>query len=362
MAEKKERHLGCELLRMTAMIMIVCLHYLSKGGLLGSPSRADMTATGYTIWFVEALCLVAVNAYVLLSGYFGANAAPKDVIKRGIRIWRQVFFYSMVIGLTAMIAGVQQFDLYQFFSYCFPIVTEHYWFATSYLILCLFMPFLNAGIAHLGKKDIQLLTAGLLVLFCISKTVIPMQLPWDKYGYDGFWFVVLYLTGAYLGKYEMKWVQARWHAVLLYLGSVTAIFASFFILRMVFLKTGKLENMISYGYTYNFLACYTGAVGLFLAFAKSKAEGVLERFRRPIEQISGASFGVYLIHEHMNLRAVWPAWFHCKEQIDNSVGGLLLHMICTVFVVYVVCTLIEMTRKKVSSTIFGERKRGSKSI
>ena len=93
-----------------------------------------------------------------------------------------MFFYSMVIGLTAMIAGIQQFDLYQFFSYCFPIVTEHYWFATSYLILCLFMPFLNAGIAHLGKKDIQLLTAGLLVLFCISKTVIPMQLPWDKYG------------------------------------------------------------------------------------------------------------------------------------------------------------------------------------
>ena len=69
----------------------------------------------------------------------------------------------------------------------------------------------------------------------------------------------------------------------------------FFILRMVFLKTGKLENMISYGYTYNFLACYTGAVGIFLAFAKSKAGGVLERFRRPIEQISGASFGVYLI-------------------------------------------------------------------
>ena len=47
-------------------------------------------------------------------------------------------------------------------------------------------------------------------------------------GYDGFWFVVLYLTGAYLGKYETKWVQARWHAVLLYLCSVTAIFASFF--------------------------------------------------------------------------------------------------------------------------------------
>lgn len=32
-----------------------------------------MTAAGYTAWLVEAFCLVAVNVYVLISGYFGVD-------------------------------------------------------------------------------------------------------------------------------------------------------------------------------------------------------------------------------------------------------------------------------------------------
>ena len=45
MGAGKKRQLNYELLRILAMLMIVCLHYLSKGGLLGDSSRADMTAT-----------------------------------------------------------------------------------------------------------------------------------------------------------------------------------------------------------------------------------------------------------------------------------------------------------------------------
>ncbi len=38
MGAGKKRQLNYELLRILAMLMIVCLHYLSKGGLLGDPS------------------------------------------------------------------------------------------------------------------------------------------------------------------------------------------------------------------------------------------------------------------------------------------------------------------------------------
>ena len=44
MAAGRKRQLNYELLRIIAMLMIVCLHYLSKGGLLGDPARAGMTA------------------------------------------------------------------------------------------------------------------------------------------------------------------------------------------------------------------------------------------------------------------------------------------------------------------------------
>ena len=192
MSNKKERQLNCEVLRIVAMLMIVCLHYFGKGGLLGKPSDPELTAAGYTIWFLEALCLSAVNLYVLISGYFGGGTYS---LQRPFRIWKQVFFYSVIIGIAACIIGGQKPDIYRIFTYIFPIVTEHYWFATSYIILCLLMPFFDAGFAYFDKKQIKSIILVMLLLFSISKTVIPMQLPWDKYGYDAFWFMVLYLTG-----------------------------------------------------------------------------------------------------------------------------------------------------------------------
>ena len=363
MTPGKKRQLNYELLRIIAMLMIVSLHYLSKGGILGEPARVNMNATGYTAWLIEAFCIVAVNVYVLISGYFGVDARGsrkrltfREVLRRPIKIWKQTFFYAMFFGCGALIIGAQKFDLYQFFSYCFPIVTEHYWFASSYIVLCLLMPFLNAGISYLDQRETRYLLLGFLLVFSVSKTVIPMQLPWDKYGYDSLWFVVLYLTGAYLRYYETCLSGKKWKAAALYFGSVAAIFFSFFLIRIIYLRTGSLEKMIQYGYTYNFFFCYTGAVGLFLLFAegkkeRSKAGTFLERFRRPIELFSGAAFGVYLIHEHINIRYAWPKWLHCEAQVDNSVLGFLGHMVFSVLALYLVCTVIEWIRQKGSRTI-----------
>lgn len=368
MAQERKRQLNYELLRIIAMLMIVCLHYLSKGGLLGNPTRADMTASGYAAWFVEAFCLVAVNVYVLISGYFGVDsrgsmangkkAAFWEVLRKPLQIWKQVFFYSMLFGCGALVIGAQKFDLYQLFSYCFPIATEHYWFATSYIILCLIMPFLNAGISCMNQKEIKYLLIGLLLVFSVSKTVIPMQLPWDKYGYDSLWFVVLYLTGAYLKRYEAAWIKTRWRAAALYVGSMLAVFSSFFLLRAIYLKTGRLEDLVNYGYTYNYGFCYTGAVGLFLLLQakgskvkEKKAGHVLERFRKPIELFSGATFGVYLIHEHINVRSMWAGWVNSEALLQGSVISFLGHMVLSVLCVYLVCTMMELIRQKAGMTI-----------
>ena len=115
--------------------------------------------------------------------------------------------------------------------------------------------------------------------------------------------------------------------------------------------TGRLEDLINYGYTYNYLFCYTGAIGLFLAFAQNQEGSLSERFRKPIELFSKATFGVYLIHEHMNIRNEWPKWFHCEAQLGNTVLGFLTHMILTVLAVYLFCTGIEFMRIAVADSV-----------
>lgn len=344
MAEKKGRQLNYELLRILAMLMIVCLHYLSKGGFLGDPARSEMGITGYAAWLIEAFCLVAVNVYVLISGYFGGNTKMRDVLKRPLNIWKQVMFYSVVIGAAAMLAGIQERNIYQIFTYLFPIVTEHYWFATSYIILCLFMPFLDRGVKSLDEKSFKELLGAFLLIFCISKTVIPMQLAWDKYGYDAFWFVVLYLTGVYIRRYGISFMNSRRRAAALYIGSALVIFASFVVIRQVYFATGSFADFINYGYTYNYLFCYLGAIGLFMVFQKIDMK---ERFRKTIEPVSGAAFGVYLIHEHVNIRYLWLEWFDCGAFTEAPLAVFLGHMLFTVLAVYTVCTLIELVRKRI---------------
>ena len=65
----KKRIASIELLRILAMMMVVMLHYLSKGELL-TPLTEEFGTGAYVTWLLEAFSIVAVNVYMLISGYF----------------------------------------------------------------------------------------------------------------------------------------------------------------------------------------------------------------------------------------------------------------------------------------------------
>lgn len=333
-----------ELLRIISMLMIVCLHYLSKGGALVSPA-GELGLNGYLAWLVEAFCLVAVNVYVLISGYF--SSAGSATVKKTQKLWTQVWFYSVVIGVVAFLFG-QRYNVYELMQLLFPTVTEHYWFATSFLLLSLIAPLLQLGAEKIDKKSFLWILVGFLLFSSVAKTILPMQLPWDKLGYDLIWFVTVYLTGMYLKKYGIpERMQNKNRMLFLYLISELIIFISMLLVRQIYLHTGKLEAFITYGYAYNYFFCYTGAIGFFLFFLQGREPK--ESLQPVIHKLGGATFGVYLIHEHVTLRYVWPAWFQCSTMIEKQPLLFIIHMIVTVFTVYLVCTAIELLRQKIWS-------------
>ena len=67
--QKKERMANLEVLRCVAMMMVVVLHYLGKGGLLPDLT-APLSVQDMAAWLLEAFCIVAVNVYMMISGYF----------------------------------------------------------------------------------------------------------------------------------------------------------------------------------------------------------------------------------------------------------------------------------------------------
>ena len=69
-AERKTRMANLELLRCIAMMMVVVLHFLGKGNILGDLAAKDLGSVGLAAWLPESFCIVAVNVYMLISGYF----------------------------------------------------------------------------------------------------------------------------------------------------------------------------------------------------------------------------------------------------------------------------------------------------
>lgn len=350
----KRRAANFELLRIISMMMVVCLHYLSKGNLLPQYIKLNH-GSDYLYWLIEALCIVAVNVFVLISGYF---LIEKEFDGRKIvRLWMQVLFYSLGIPLVLGIVGViptSEWNIYRILPYFFPILTEHYWFATAYLLMYLFVPVLNKGIKGVSKKQLQKLIFMLLAIFSLSKSILPFSLPMDRSGYDFIWFICLYLIAAYIRLYGIPFFKNGRRSAFLYFLSVMAMFGMFFVLGMVYQYTGKLEKFMDASYDYNHILNLAASVSLFYAFSYIKIEK--EKWTQMICRISPYVFGVFLLHEHIETRYLWIRWM--KVDAPMGVGIRLLHMAGSVILVFALGISVDYIRSRIFDRI--RKMRGNK--
>ena len=91
---KSKRQANFELLRICAMFMVVVMHWLFNSRSLPENGR-PLDNIGVRAVFLESFCLVAVNAYVLISGYFLSEAHFSW--RRVITVIAQTCFYTIFI-------------------------------------------------------------------------------------------------------------------------------------------------------------------------------------------------------------------------------------------------------------------------
>lgn len=358
--EMKKRQTGIELLRIAAMIMIVMMHYLSHSGNLlepGVPARSS--AILGTI--LENFCIGAVNAYVFISGYYGSRAPYKP--SKTIRFFFRIWFYALTIPLVLALLGQDvgwQNGIYGILYDLFPIETEHYWFATSFLLLMLFSPVVCAAVKLLSRRQMQITLIGAFLLLSVIKSICPVAFGFDQYGYDLPWFLFVYFLAAYAGKYDSQGIfstlkKSRTKAGLLFLlsaGVGIAIQFSMFELGQLF---GQMKETFAYYFTvpyhYNTVHVLTGSVGLFYWFLSfTVKEGKCADW---IRKISGWSFGVYLLHEHMNIRDQWYGWLKNLLHHNRSDGivTFVTELVCCVMILFLLGIFVDAVRSKIFDVI-----------
>lgn len=347
-SEVKTRKSNIELLRVLAMLMIITLHYLDKGGILVEFS--EMSAVNhYLAWLIEGFCYVAVNIYVLISGYFLVQS--KFTFQKLFVLWAQIIFYSWVIGAVFLLtgqAGEGATSLYELIFIAFPVTSGHYWFATVYILLFAIFPFLNAGIDRMNRRQHLSCIAVLLIIFSAWSTILPFTIPiTDHEGMDIAWFACLYLIAAYLRKYPDCMKLKKYRYVIGYVLCSVLIFVAGLFILFIDSKVGKLGGYATNWYAYNSLPVLFGSVCLFIAFVKTEIKSVA--FGKIINTLAGAAFGVYLIHEHRYMRYLWQTWLG----VDKFAEGpwMLPYMVGCVLAVFLVCALADMLRRFLFSLI-----------
>ena len=105
--ENSDRNYGIDLLRVIAMIMVVCLHVLLYG--MDINAIPSGTVNYYIAWALEAVCYAAVNIYGLISGF--CLCERKTSVRKLIELWLQIFFYSVLSTAAIAVFASKTFSL-----------------------------------------------------------------------------------------------------------------------------------------------------------------------------------------------------------------------------------------------------------
>ena len=336
---QKTRNNSLDLLRIISMMMVVSLHFFGHGGLVCG-ALVEGTANWYLGESVHAFSIVAVNCFVLLSGYF--QCTSKFKLKRLVSVWAQVLFYSVTLYiLTALISG--SFSVMVLIKSGLVVTMRQYWFVTAYLLMYAVSPFLNCAIRAMNQKMHLLCCCVLMGIFSVLHNLVYISDFGNVLGGSSFlWFCVLYIVVAYIRFYVPTETKHRKCALAVYAVCVVLIagerFAAYWITPKIFGQV-LMESLF---YSNNSILTTAAAISLFMAMRTvSVKRRVLARF---VDFFAPLAFGVYLIHDHANVRPM--LWSLLKPYSFAESPWMIPYCLLCVAGIFTACCLIEWVRQQ----------------
>lgn len=192
------RNSSFELLRIILIIMILVEHgnMWFIGG--GYSSEAEHLAK----CIVESMCIGSVNAFVLISGWFGIRSGLKKI---GALVFMLVFCTIPLLIVTLLCGWVPISVLTSVdgvYEYVFG--GNAYWFVVDYIGLLIISPVLNNGIKTVGKDKLRTLLLAAYALIVIYDFIFRAPILGTEGGYSLIWFGFLYILARYMRIYGSR--------------------------------------------------------------------------------------------------------------------------------------------------------------
>ncbi len=330
---KTSRNYGIDLLRIISMLGVVLLHLWGHGGIKSSIE----SVSGFRI--VESLFTLAgpaVDCFVLISGFVGYRedkCCPR--LKNIVSLYFTALFYSAAIAVAFMAFSPYTVGLTGLIKACAIPVAKQYWFFTAYFGLVLVSPLLNVAVQKATKKQLFIFSAAFTLLVCLSMVADPFSF---ESGFSLIWFILLYVIGAIIKKYDLASAFSKKAWLLIILASL--------LITMLPKIAFDFVNVPALSSRSGFLSSYTSptyvlmAIGWLCIFSKINCKKAL---CPAINFFATSAFSVYLIHDNIYVRN------HLISNISKLTDGyntvvLALFVFGCAAAIFLSCILIDKVR------------------
>ena len=314
-----ERKSNFELLRVISILMVLGLHYNleTMGGAFKYLIEGEVNY--YFSLFIETACIVSVNCFILITGYFMCNRERIN-IRKVIDLITLVGFYNIGIYIVTILIGGYKFNIIDFITQ----LLQPKWFIIVYIALYLLLPYINKVINNISRKEFNILIIISKVLFSIwpSFAFNINNTPTNDRGYGIIHFILIYLIGAYIRKYDILNKQK---------------YQYFFRYILLIVITFLISTFSRRVWDYNFIINIISSIMLFGMFKNIKIESKI------INYISPFTLSVFIIHtDNIFIKYIWVNTIDVLKWCNGN--WYIIHLLLSIIGVYIVCILIDIVR------------------
>ena len=351
---KKIRNPGVDLFRIISMTAIVLMHTLGHSG-------AFNKFRYHKLRLFQDFCDWHINGFSLISGIIGYKTHKYSNL---LYLWLWVVFYTVGIHLYYQKYKREPIPDIKIHE-CLPVIFYQYWYFVKYFGMYFYLPLINKGIDYLTKTELRIAVISLHCIMIIWPEYIRKDS--NNFNIDGgcsiSWFIILYVTGGYIGKYNVIY-----HGIKKYIYCLIclAIFISTSLgYHYYYMSNSNFNNIRGY-----YLRKIIVFMNIFFVSKSASIPRMLQAVSMALFTIQldynkylakiitffgPLTFGIYLIHDNIILRDKITSKLLRNLSYNLSLNEVVKITIIYASKIFFICSMIDYARH-IIFTIFRVRK------
>ena len=342
----KIRNIGVDLLRIVSMYGIIICHTLGHGGGYIKYRKYDK------LFLLDAIFNWHIIVFGIISGIVGYRTYKYSNL---LYLWICVTFYSVIINLYYQKYKPLSVINDKLYSEFFPVIYNKYWYFTKYFGMYLFLSLINKGIEYLTKSELKILVMslyGVIIIWRYSKNKILDAFSINN-GNSIIWFIILYITGGYIGKYN-----------LIYNGIRKVILCLIYLIIFIFTTI-----IIYYLPRYNLYNIKSNYIKKIIILIKSFIDRKFDSIPKIIQSISitlfliqikynkylakiisffgPLTFGIYLIHDNKLVRKNKIRKMYNSLPNNLPLNSVIKYTFIKVSKIFFLCSIFDYIRHRI---------------